>query len=64
MDPAWSTREAITNTSRWGWRWHYRAVTVQRLIAKYVECFLEAEGMDEDTGPEVRQAGKKTSHLQ
>lgn len=48
MDPAWSTREAITNTSRWGWRWHYRAVTVQRLIAKYVECFLEAEGMDED----------------
>lgn len=48
MDPAWSTREAIANTSRWGWRWHYRAVTVQRLLAKYVDCFFEAEGVDED----------------
>eukprot|EP00434_Breviolum_minutum_P021170 symbB.v1.2.018677.t1/scaffold1410.1/size216244/3 len=49
MDPSWSTKEAIGNSSRWGWRWHYRALTVQRLLAKYLECFLDAEGMDEET---------------
>ncbi|CAK9071094.1 Hypothetical protein (Fragment) [Durusdinium trenchii] len=47
MDPSWSTEEAVQNASSWGWRWHYRALTVQRLLASYVTCFLEAEGVDD-----------------
>lgn len=50
MDPSWSTEEAVQNASSWGWRWHYRALTVQRLLASYVTCFLEAEGVDDEAG--------------
>ncbi|CAJ1405443.1 unnamed protein product, partial [Effrenium voratum] len=46
MDPEFSTKEAVVNSSSWGWRWHYRALTVQKLLVAYVDCFLGAEGLD------------------
>jgi len=47
MDPSYSTKAAITNTSGFGWRWHYRALTVQKLLEEYIGCFLDAEGFAE-----------------
>jgi len=49
MNPEFSTKDAITNSSKWGWRWHYRALTVQRLLVDYVKCWLEAEGVTEQS---------------
>lgn len=37
-----SSAGAQTDPSTWGWRWHYRALTVQRLYEKMVTCWLEA----------------------
>jgi len=46
MDPqVFSTRDAVTNSSRWGWRWHYRALTVQRLYDTLISCWFDAEGL-------------------
>jgi len=42
IDPDLSTHEAMEDSSRWGWRWHYRALTVQRLYDTYVDCWLKA----------------------
>jgi len=45
-----STASAMTNSSKWGWRWHYRALTVQRLIDKLVTCWLEANFLEDGDG--------------
>jgi len=45
-----STLAAVTNSSRWGWRWHYRALTVQRLYDELVRCWLEAHFKDTEGG--------------
>lgn len=37
-----STAGAQVDASTWGWRWHYRALTVQRLYDKMISCWLEA----------------------
>mmetsp|Transcript_8685 Transcript_8685/g.24438 ORF Transcript_8685/g.24438 Transcript_8685/m.24438 type:complete len:697 (-) Transcript_8685:121-2211(-) len=48
-----SSASAMGNSSRWGWRWHYRALTVQRLYDQLVDCWLRAnypEGNELDSG--------------
>jgi len=40
MDPRWSTDAAQTDPNVWGWRWHYRALKVQRLYKQHVKCWL------------------------
>jgi len=40
MSTDFSTREAIVDTSRWGWRWHYRSLMTQRLYDELIECRL------------------------
>lgn len=50
MEEDVSTLAAVTNSSRWGWRWHYRALTVQRLYDELVRCWLEAHFKDKEGG--------------
>ncbi|CAK0803230.1 unnamed protein product [Prorocentrum cordatum] len=53
MDPAFSQRSAQGQDRIWFWRWHYRAVTVQRLFDEMIGCWLDkncGEGeLEEDT---------------
>jgi len=49
IEESHSTAGAITNSTHWGWRWHYRALTVQRLYDDLVACRLRAHyGVDND----------------
>lgn len=48
MAPGHSTLAAQTDPSAWGWRWHYRALTVQRLYDSMIECWLNAHYVSED----------------
>jgi hypothetical protein len=48
IDGIHSTSVAITNSSVWGWRWHCRAPTVQRLYEDMITCWLKASyGMED-----------------
>jgi len=38
----YSTKAAMENSTKWGWRWHYRALTVQQLYEKLIDCWLAA----------------------
>jgi hypothetical protein len=53
MDPAFSQRSAQGQDRIWFWRWHYRAVTVQRLFDEMIGCWLDKNygegGLEEDT---------------
>merc|ERR1712048_1147386 len=43
-----STKEANSDPNRWGWRWHYRALTVQRLFDdELVGCWLDIHYEDD-----------------
>jgi len=42
IDEEYSTKAAMENSTRWGWRWHYRALTVQQLYERLIECWLAA----------------------
>lgn len=52
MTPAFSTAEAVADSSRWGWRWHHRALSTQRLYDKFIECRLN-QFTDETLGHDV-----------
>jgi hypothetical protein len=58
IDPLASTGAAITNSSKWGWRWHYRALTVQRLYDKLISCWLQAHyGKDDEVEKKIASDG-------
>jgi len=40
MSPEFSTRQAVQDPTRWGWRWHYRALMTQRLYDELIDCRL------------------------
>jgi len=42
MSAKYSTKEAVDDPSRWGWRWHYRSLQVQRLYDELLDCRLSA----------------------
>lgn len=48
MDPAFSTSgqsASGTDNKTWQWRWHYRALTVQRLYEDLVTCHLDRNNL-------------------
>jgi hypothetical protein len=49
LDPAFSTEAAQLETGIFGWRWHYRALTVQSLFEVLIMCHLDANGYVDDT---------------
>jgi len=42
MDPAFSTKAAQKDDLMYSWRWHYRALTVQRMFDSMIGCWLDA----------------------
>eukprot|EP00928_Gymnodinium_smaydae_P017859 TRINITY_DN16819_c0_g1_i1.p1 TRINITY_DN16819_c0_g1~~TRINITY_DN16819_c0_g1_i1.p1 ORF type:complete len:738 (-),score=156.08 TRINITY_DN16819_c0_g1_i1:201-2360(-) len=59
MEPNVSTGEAVISNKRWGWRWHYRALTVQRLFDELVACWLRAHAKDKSGDAEAFVANDK-----
>mmetsp|Transcript_82970 Transcript_82970/g.253568 ORF Transcript_82970/g.253568 Transcript_82970/m.253568 type:complete len:775 (-) Transcript_82970:61-2385(-) len=53
MSASFSTKEAVSDPSKWGWRWHYRSRVVQRLYDELIDCRLgqmykEVEALNND----------------
>lgn len=54
----YSSESAQTASDQWGWKWHYRALTVQRLFAELAECWLdEWYPTDEDLSADAALLG-------
>eukprot|EP00931_Biecheleriopsis_adriatica_P073306 TRINITY_DN47617_c0_g1_i1.p1 TRINITY_DN47617_c0_g1~~TRINITY_DN47617_c0_g1_i1.p1 ORF type:complete len:766 (+),score=183.36 TRINITY_DN47617_c0_g1_i1:25-2298(+) len=41
MNASFSSREANADPDKWGWRWHYRALSVQNLYDELLGCWLD-----------------------
>jgi len=63
-----STKEFVDDPERWGWRWHYRSLTVQRLFdTELIGCWLDIH-YEDDSALEKDELLKKwwsnlVSHL-
>lgn len=41
MNASFSSREVNADSEKWGWRWHYRALTVQNLYDELLSCWID-----------------------
>jgi len=41
MNASFSSKEANEDPEKWGWRWHYRALSVQKLYDDLISCWLD-----------------------